>query len=155
MNLGLKNRVAAVSGASKGLGFAVAKLLAAEGCDVGICARGEADLLKAAKTIENANQAKVLAVPTDVSSPQGARDFIEKVNQHFGRLDIVVTSVGGPPSTLFADTTPEQWEAAVKGITISVVNMFQAALPFVQKSDQGRLIAIPASPPRSRCPTWY
>ena len=142
MDLHLKDRVAAVAGASAGLGFASALTLAQEGCRVAICSRGGERLDKAAQSIRDQTGSEVIAIAMDVSQPAGARQFIRQVVDHFKRLDIVVANSGGPPSGQFSQMTDEQWLQGVQGNLLSTVAMFSEALPTVQKSDQGRLIAI-------------
>jgi 3-oxoacyl-[acyl-carrier protein] reductase len=142
MDLHLQDRIAAVGGASSGLGYASALTLAREGCRVAICARKADRLEKAAQSIREETGQEVLVLPIDVSQPAGARQFIRQTVEHFGRLDIVVANSGGPPSGTFAQMTDEQWLQAVQGNLLSTVAMFHEALPTVQKSDHGRLIAI-------------
>ncbi len=142
MDLHLKDRVAAIAGASAGLGYASALTLAKEGCRIAICARNPERLAKAAQSIREQAGVEVLALPTDVSQPAHAREFVQKVVAHFGRLDIVVANAGGPPSGPFTQMTDEQWQQAVQANLLSTVAMFHEALPTVQQSDQGRLIAI-------------
>ncbi len=142
MDLHLKGRVAAVAGASAGLGYASALTLAQEGCRVAICSRKVERIEKAAQSIRDQTGTEVLALAVDVSQPAGARQFIQKVVEHFGQLDIVVANSGGPPSGQFAQMTDEQWLQAVQGNLLSTVAMFHEALPTIQKSDQGRLIAL-------------
>lgn len=142
MNFHLENRVAAVAGASSGLGFATAMVLAQERCRVAICGRNRESLEKAAKEITNKTNKEVLIIIADVGITKDARDFIEKTAKHFGQLDIVVANAGGPPSGKFIDFDENDWRKALEQNFLSTVTMFRTALPFVTKSDQGRLIAI-------------
>lgn len=142
MDLHLQDRVAAVAGASAGLGFASALTLAQEGCNVAICGRRPDKLAEAATRIQTETEVEVLAVPMDMGTPTGPGDFIQQTVQHFGQLDIAVANAGGPPSGLFAAKTDEEWEYAVQLNLLSAVRMFRAALETIQQSDQGRLVAI-------------
>lgn len=142
MNLHLTNRVAAVAGASGGLGYASALTLAQEGCRVGICARRPSKLEEAAQAIRDETGAEVFAIPMDMSKPGAPRLFVQAVAEHFGQLDIVVANAGGPPSGKFADMSDDQWQYAVDLNLLSTVAMFHEALPYVTASDQGRLIAV-------------
>lgn len=142
MNLNLTNRVAAVAASSAGLGFASALTLAQEGCRVAICARRPEKLEAAAQSIRDQTGVDVLALPLDMSHKDAPARFIQATVDHFGRLDIAVANAGGPPSGTFATLTDEQWELALEQNLMSAVRLFRAALPHVQASDQGRLIAI-------------
>lgn len=142
MDLNLKGRVAAVAAGSAGLGFASALTLAQEGCKIGICARRPEKLEEAAQSIREQSGAEVLALPMDMSEADAPRQFVQDVAAHFGQLDIVVANAGGPPSGPFVDMTDEQWELALQQNTLSTARMFHEALPLVNTSDQGRLIAI-------------
>ena len=142
MNLHLDNRVAAVAASSAGLGYATALTLAQEGCRVAICSRGEDKLNAAARSIHEETGVKVLAIALDMSEPEAPAEFVEQTAAHFGQLDIVVANAGGPPSGNFANMTDEQWMLATQQNMLSTVRMFRAALPHVQQSDQGRLIAV-------------
>lgn len=142
MNLHLENRVAAVAAASAGLGYATALTLAQEGCRVGICARRPDKLEAAAQSIREETGAEVLALPMDMGAPDASRKFVRGVADHFGQLDIVVANAGGPPSGPFAEKDDEAWEAAVQQNFLATVRMFHEALPLVEQSDQGRLVAI-------------
>ena len=142
MNLNLTNRVAAVAAASAGLGYASALTLAQEGCRVAICARRPEKLEAAAQSIREQTGVDVLAIPLDISHKDAPARFIQAAVEHFGQLDIAVANAGGPPSGTFATLTDEQWEQALEQNLMSAVRLFRAALPHVQASDQGRLIAI-------------
>lgn len=142
MNLHLDQRVAAVAAASAGLGYASALTLAQEGCRVGICARTPERLAQAAESITAQTGMEVLALPLDMSEPDAPGAFVQQVAEHFGRLDIVVANAGGPPSGPFAQMNEEQWALAVEMNLLSTARMFRTALPWVQQSDQGRLIAV-------------
>ncbi len=142
MNLHLTNRVAAVAAASAGLGYASALTLAQEGCRVAICSRGKEKLNAAAQAIRDETGAEVLAIALDMSKQDAPARFIEQAAAHFGQLDIVVANAGGPPSGPFEAMTDEQWSLATQQNMLSTVRLFRAALPHVQQSDQGRLIAI-------------
>ncbi len=142
MNLHLTNRVAAVAASSAGLGYASALTLAQEGCRVAICARRPEKLEAAAQSIREQTGVDVLALPLDMSHKDAPARFIQAATDHFGRLDIAIANAGGPPTGTFATLTDEQWELALQQNLMSAVRLFRAALPHVQASDQGRLIAI-------------
>jgi len=129
MDLGLQDKVALVTAASKGLGGAVALRLAQEGASVAICARDEVRLFKTAAKIEAQASRPVLALPADVADPETAGSLVEAVVERFGRVDILVTNAGGPPPGQFLDLTPEDWEAAVQLTLMSAVRLCYAVVP--------------------------
>jgi len=142
MDLGLRDKVALVTAASKGLGRAVAQRLAQEGTHVAICARGEEGLSKAAAEIEAETGRPVLALPADVSEPGAAERLVEATVGRFGRLDILVTNAGGPPPGKFLDLTPDDWEAAVQLTLMSAVRLCYAAVPVMKEQGAGAILAM-------------
>jgi len=131
-----------VAASSAGLGYASALTLAQEGCRVAICARRPEKLESAAQSIREQTGVDVLAVPLDMSQKDAPARFIQATVDHFGQLDIAIANAGGPPSGTFTEMTDEQWHQALEQNLMSAVRLFRAALPHVQASDQGRLIAI-------------
>jgi len=142
MDLGLKGRVAIIAAASKGLGRAVAEELAKEGCKVAISARTATDLEKTATEIADATGSEVFWKAFDVKNESSIRDFVADVDKRFGRVDICVTNSGGPPSKKFADTSTEDWKAAVDDMLLSAVAFAREALPKMQRNRWGRFITI-------------
>jgi 3-oxoacyl-[acyl-carrier protein] reductase len=140
MNLELKNRVAMIAAASKGIGKACAQALAAEGCRVSICARrlDELDLARA----EIANCGEVLAVPADVTVPADLAHWHIRTLERFGQVDILVTNTGGPPVARFMDLTDEQWQAGVESTLMNVVRLSRLVIPGMQERRWGRLIHL-------------
>ncbi|HZP58064.1 MAG TPA: SDR family oxidoreductase [Dehalococcoidia bacterium] len=144
MDLGLAGRVAVVGGASRGIGRAVALMLAEEGCRVAIAARGEAALEEAAQTLRGrtARAADVIAVPTDMGVEADVRRLIARAAETFGGIDILVNNAGGPPVGSFEQHDDAAWRRAVDQNFMSVVWAVREALPWLRKSDQARVINI-------------
>ena len=142
MDLGLRDKVALVTAASKGLGRAVAHRLAEEGAHVAICARGEEGLSRTAAEIEAQTGRPVLALPADLSDPAAADRLVEATVERFGRLDILVTNAGGPPPGKFLDLTPDDWEAAVQLTLMSAVRLCTAAVPVMKEQGAGVILAM-------------
>src|SRR5437867_7173331 len=114
MDLGLREKVALVAAASKGLGRAVADELAAEGADLVICARG-ADALHAARDdIARNTRANVHAVVADVATLEGIQLVAQEALRRFGQVDILVNNAGGPPSGPFEKHEWDAWQDAVQ-----------------------------------------
>jgi 3-oxoacyl-[acyl-carrier protein] reductase len=142
MDLGLDDKVALVTAASKGLGRAVASRLAEEGAHVAICARGEEHLAATSAEIEAQTDRQVLPIQADVSNPKAADALVKATIERFGRLDILVTSAGGPPPGQFLDLTPEDWETAVRLTLMSAVRLLYTAVPVMQEQGEGSILAI-------------
>ncbi len=135
MDLGLKDRRALVTAASKGLGRACAEALASEGASVFISSRNAASIEAAADAIKAAGWAAA-----DVSKEPEA--LVDQARAKLGGLDILVVNAGGPPPGNFASTPLESWEAAYQLTLMSAVRLVKAALPNLKQSDQGRIVFI-------------
>lgn len=142
MDLGIAGRVALVTGASSGLGRAIAHALAAEGARVVISARGEERLRRAAAEIAAATGAEIEAVPADMSRAADVDALVRATTERFGAVDIALANAGGPPATSFADTTAEQVEDAVRLNLMSTVWLAQAVIPHMKERRWGRFIAL-------------
>ena len=145
MDLGLKDKVAIVGGASKGLGRASAQVLAEEGAKVTICSRTSADLEQAGKEIRESTGAEVLTFAADLDELSSITGLIDATVKEFGALDILVNNSGGPPLARSADATEEQWETAVQRSLIFFGRMCRESLPHLKARGSGRIINILAS----------
>jgi 3-oxoacyl-[acyl-carrier protein] reductase len=143
MELGLDDKVAVVTGASRGIGFALAAAFAREGARVAITARDGDELEKAAATMRDAG-GEVLAVAADVTDPAGCQRVVNATVQHFGRLDILVNNVGGVDSffVTFEELTDAAWLRIFELNVMSAVRMSRAALPHMQERGWGRIVNI-------------
>lgn len=144
MDLGLAGRVALVTAASRGLGFASARALVGEGASVLICAREQASVEQAVSALHQAatQGAQVEGLALDVAAPDTAAKLIGHVRERFGRLDVLVNNAGGPPPGTFEKLTDADWEGAFRLTLMSVVHLVREALPLLKQSDQGRIITI-------------
>ena len=142
MDLGLKGRVALVAASSKGLGRAVAEELAAEGCDLVLCARGKEALEATAASIRAASKRTVLALAADLSKAEDVSQVSAAAMKEFGRVDILVTNGGGPPAGPFESHSMEAWHAAVRQTLDSVVELTRAVLPGMKERRWGRIVNI-------------
>jgi 3-oxoacyl-[acyl-carrier protein] reductase len=140
MNLELKNRVAMIAAASKGLGKACALALAAEGCKVSICARNLAELDEA--LAEMTPLGEVMAVPADVSNPADLAHWHIRTLERFNHVDILVTNTGGPPVARFMNLTDEQWHSGVESTLMNVVRLSRLVAPGMQDRKWGRIIHL-------------
>ena len=142
MDLGLRDKVALVAAASRGLGKAVALRLAAEGARVAICARGQADLATATRQIEEASGRPALSVPADVSKGTDVDQLVDKVLAVEGRIDVLVVNAGGPPPGAFLDLSPLDWESATRLTLMSAVRLCHAVVPRMRAQGSGAILAI-------------
>lgn len=142
MDLGLQGKVALVSGASQGMGRAIALGLSREGAKVGICARGQAQLEATAEAIRRETRGGVLAIVADMSRAEDVRKFVAQGAEQFGRLDIVVTNAGGPPPGEFMKFSDEDWENAFHLSFLSAARLAREAVPHMRKVGGGRIINI-------------
>ena len=138
MELGLAGKRAVVAAATRGLGFAVAAALAAEGARVAICGRDLWRIKKAAERIGPIAEPLV----ADVSRPEGAERFVSEAREALGGIDILVTNAGGPPAGSFESTPLEAYGAALDLNLLSVVAMCRAAVPEMRAGRWGRVVAI-------------
>src|SRR3989454_1804644 len=142
MDLGLKDKVALVAAASRGLGRAVAEELAAEGALLLLCSRSEEAINETAKEIAQTTAAKVLAVAADVSKADDVAKVTQFGIERFGRIDILVTNAGGPPAGQFENLGQEQWEAATRLTLFSAVELARHVLPGMKERRWGRILNI-------------
>jgi len=145
MDLELKDKVAIVGGASKGLGRACAEVLAQEGVKLAICSRTRADLEHAAKEIGDTAGADILVFAGDLDKPDTIRALIATTADRFGRLDIMVNNSGGPPLARAYNATEEQWATAVQRSLLFFARMSREAIPHLKRQGGGRIINILAS----------
>lgn len=142
MNLGLKNKVALVAAASRGLGRAVAEELAAEGASLLLCSRSEDAINRTANEIAQATGGKVIAVAADVSNPDDVSRLVKFGTERLERIDILVTNAGGPPAGQFESLTPAQWEAAARLTLFSATELARHVLPGMKERHWGRILNI-------------
>jgi 3-oxoacyl-[acyl-carrier protein] reductase len=139
MNLHLTDSVAIVTGSSRGLGLASARALAAEGCRVTLCARGADALAQAAAAFD---PDRVLTVPADVSTADGAAEVVARTIERFGRLDILINSVGKAGGTDIVSTPDEEWQSAVDQTLFPAIRMSRLAVPHMRQQGGGAIVMI-------------
>ena len=137
MDLGIEGRVALVTGASKGLGLAVAKTLAAEGAKVAITSRDEEHIQKAAKQIGATGFAH------DSGNLEGIPVLVHEIEHFLGPIDILVTNTGGPPldpnALGFSD---QQWHEAYEDLVLSPLKFIEAVMPNMRSRSWGRIVNV-------------
>jgi 3-oxoacyl-[acyl-carrier protein] reductase len=141
MDLGLKGKVAMVAGASRGLGFAVAKALADEGARLSIASRDEAAIRSAAQRLGG----DVQAVPLDVRSADGISEWASAAGKKFGGIDLLFTNSGGPPAGATLSFDDRAWQDSVELLLFSALRMIRAAVPSMQKRGGGAILVSTSS----------
>lgn len=141
MNQDLQGRVALVTGASSGLGFASAEALARRGATIAIASRG-GDKLEAARTRLVDSGAQVQAFSADVSDPAALRDLVAAAQTQLGAIDILVANGGGPPSKPAVDLTEADWQIAIPLALLFVPRLANLVLPSMRERKWGRIVAI-------------
>lgn len=140
MNLGIDDKAAIVTGASKGIGKAIAEALVEEGAWVAICARSEDELAAAAEEIA---EDEVLAVQADVTDDADVEHLIGETVDAFGTVDILVNNVGTTGSFERLENVPrEEWETVIEASLISTVSVTKEALPYLREDDWGRIVNV-------------
>ncbi len=142
MDLKLSGKTALVTGASRGLGYATALGLAAEGCQVAINSRNAESISAAADKIRAATGATILPLSGDVTQPASADQLVQQTVADFAGLDLLVTNSGGPPAGKFIDFDDATWERAVELSLLSHVRLIRAAVPHLRRSAAASVLTI-------------
>jgi len=137
LNLGLEGRVAAVTGGSHGLGYAITEGLLAEGCRVAICARDGTRLSEAAAKLG----AAVFAQTADVAKPGQVEAFIAATASHFGGLDILVHNAGGGGGAGL-EAPDAEFTQSFEVNALAGLRAARAAVPLMRRQRRGRIIFI-------------
>ena len=142
--MSLQGKVAVVGGSSEGIGYGIARRLAADGADVARVARRAEKLEAAAETIRDETGRKVFTVAADIRKAADCGRVIAEPLAHFGRLDILVNNDGAPPLGEVLSFDDEAWDKAWQQNFMSVVRLTRGAIPAMRKVGGGRIINITA-----------
>jgi len=144
MDLQLTDKVAIVTGSSKGLGLASARAILAEGARVTICARGGDALKKAAADLRSgsASDDSVLDVEADVSTAAGCERVVKETMARFGRVDILINNAALPLTTRFEQISAAEWRQAIEVNLTAPFLLTQAVLPAMKRQQYGRIVNI-------------
>jgi 3-oxoacyl-[acyl-carrier protein] reductase len=145
MDLGLKGKIAMVAGASRGLGFAVARALASEGAIVSMSSREAGGIETAAAKIHSETDAEILAIAADVRDPRALEAWRDETLERFGRLDLLFTNSGGPPAGKFAELEDGAWQNGFELLVLSVIRMARLAIPPMRKGGGGAILLATSS----------
>jgi 3-oxoacyl-[acyl-carrier protein] reductase len=141
MELGLRGRTAFVAAASAGLGRGVALAFAAEGCDVGLCARNGEALDSVALQVRAAG-VRAVATVADVTDDDALHEAMQRTVDTTGRLDALVVNAGGPPPGRFTELTDEQWQKAYELTLLSAIHLVRESLPALRRSDAASILFL-------------
>jgi 3-oxoacyl-[acyl-carrier protein] reductase len=144
MDLQLTDKIAIVTGSSRGLGLASARSLIAEGCRVCICGRGPEQLAAAAIEVEAVARRPnmITTVQADVSTAEGIAMVIDRTVERFGGLDILVNNVGRAAGTDLLDTSDAEWQAAFDETLFPAIRASRLAVPHMKQRGGGAIIMI-------------
>ncbi len=142
MDLGLKDKVAIITGGSEGIGKGIALSFLEEGSRVAICARRNDVLQGAAEELRASTRGDVLAVSADVTEPETLTSFINKVVEHFGHIDILVNNAGKSATSAFDELTDDGWYADLDLKLMGAVRCARLVIPQMKLVGGGRIINI-------------
>lgn len=141
MNLELKDKVVVVTGASRGIGKAIANGFAEEGARLSICGRDPENLENVANELKT-HDVEVLAIPTDVTDSIQVQSFMNKTLENYGQIDVVVNNVGGSRWTPLNEITDEEWHEILDLNLVSAARINRQAIPVMQEQGRGVILMI-------------
>jgi len=144
MDLGLKGKVALVTGGSEGIGKACALRFVQEGARVAICARHAAVLEQAALEIQRATGGEVLAVPADMTRPEEVRRFVAQAAETYGSIDILVNNAGTSAASPFDQVSDEAWRADLDLKLFAAIRCTREVLPYMRQRGGGQVVNLTA-----------
>ena len=143
MDLGLTDKTAIVTGSTRGLGLATARALVAEGCNVTICARGEAGLAEAAADLRRlGGDGRVMAVQADLATDEGVTAVVTRTVEAFGGLDILVNNIGLGRGSTITETSDAEWEEAFDQTLFPAIRASRQAIPHMRQRGGGAIVMI-------------
>ena len=144
VNLQLTDKIAIVTGSSKGLGFATAAALVDEACNVTICARGETALSEAAKRLRAipGGCERVLTVQADVATDGGVAEVVRRTVETFGGVDILVNNVGVARGSDIVNTSDAEWQDAFDQTLFPAIRASRLAVPLMRRRGGGAIVMI-------------
>src|SRR5262245_27299574 len=141
MDLGLRGKVALVTGANRGIGLAIALELAREGCDIAVCARN-ADTLAAAAERIRALGVRVAAIPADVLAPADAQRFVEQAAAQLGGVDILVNNAGKNVGRRLLEATDEEWRQTFDYNVFQAARLVRLCVPHMRRRGGGAVVLV-------------
>ena len=144
MDLGLTNKVALISGGSRGIGKGIAAALLQEGCRIVICARNNEQLQNAVKELKPSATAAegILPVQGDITRSGDVQRIIKSVIAEFGRIDILINNAGGNRRKLFEQTTDTDWQEILDLNLNAHIQLSRSVIPYMKEQKQGVIVFI-------------
>jgi 3-oxoacyl-[acyl-carrier protein] reductase len=156
MDLGLRGKVAIITGGSKGIGFETACQLVNEGAKVAICGRGKEALMEAAARVHQKNGQEIYPIQADVSKPEDCKKLIEETYSHYGSIDILINNAGTSSAHAFENVSENMWMEDIDLKLFGAINCSREAIVYMKKNG-GSIVNITAvigkAPPASSLPT--
>ena len=140
MDLGLKDKIAMVGGASKGLGYAVARALAGEGARVSLASRDGDAIRRASETIAQETGGRTLAHAVDLSQADAIAGWHAATLKAFGGVDLLFANTGGPPAGTSLSFDDGAWQAAFEALLLSVVRTVRVVVPTMRERGGGAIL---------------
>ncbi|MBV8689095.1 MAG: SDR family oxidoreductase [Candidatus Eremiobacteraeota bacterium] len=153
MDLGIKGRVALVTGASSGIGQAVALSLAREGANLAVAARRIDRLQAVAKAALEHGATGARAFAFDQAEPSAPGALIDDVARTVGPVELLILNGGGPKAGTYLQTPIEEWDRAYSAMLRSMLGLVNAALPQMRSRSWGRIVALTSSSVKQPIPT--
>ncbi|HEV2878565.1 MAG TPA: SDR family oxidoreductase [Candidatus Eremiobacteraceae bacterium] len=153
MDLGVRGRVALVTGASSGIGEAVALSLAAEGATVAVAARRRDRLELVAQQAKERGAANARAFEVDLDKSESIQKLLSSVRNEFGDISILVANGGGPKPGKFLDLTLEDWDAGYRSTLRNMLELVNGVIPGMKSKGWGRIVALTSSSVKQPIPT--
>ncbi len=142
MELGLKGKVALVTGGSMGIGGATALLLAQEGARIAISARRTKELEDTAQRLRAETGADVLAVPADCTRVGDVKALVERVIEQYGRIDVLVNSIGSAKAGDFLKLSEDDWHQSLALKLMGQIRVAREVYPHMEKQRWGRIVNV-------------
>jgi len=142
MDLHMTGKAALVTGASAGIGKAIARALAREGVDVAICARRREPLEVAAMEIARATNRKIVPITADLTQPADAANLVKQAHLSLGRIDILVNNAGSAPGGVIEFLSEEHWAQSLQLKFMGYVRCLRHVLPIMQQQKKGRVVNL-------------
>ncbi|MCB0102796.1 MAG: SDR family oxidoreductase [Anaerolineales bacterium] len=142
MDLHLKDKIALVTGSTRGLGYATALQLAKEGCKVAINGRDETTIKKAAEQIQKETGAQVIGLAGDASLPDVPAQLVQQTVDAFSGLDILITNTGGPKPGSIDSLDEAAWQSGIDLCLMAHVRLIKSALPHLRKSQAASILTV-------------
>jgi len=146
VDFGLTQKRALVTGASRGLGKAIARELRAEGANVAICAREPQRLAAAAQEIG------AIGLVGNLSDPDAVPELLRQASDRLGGIDILVVNTGGPPAAGFDGISDATWRQAFQSLWVSSVQLIRGCLPAMRERRWGRIMIVTSVSAREPLP---